>query len=293
MRQEELRPLTDDMVRAWLPQRPVDGHKGTFGHLLSVCGCAGMAGAAAFAAEAAYRCGAGLVTAAMPRGIYPLVTTQVPEAVCALLPEDANGGMDAAAAETLRPLLPKMSALLVGCGLGQGASAATVLTELLKTASCPVLVDADGLNLLAAHRNEMKTGSNVCLTPHPAEAARLLCTTVEAVQADREGAAKTLADTTKAVVVLKGHETLIAASSQPILINHTGNDGLAKGGSGDVLAGMIAGFAAQGMPLYEAAACGVYFHGLAGEQAAKRLSRRGMLPRDLLTELSSLFSEYE
>ena len=293
MMQNECRALTEDMVRAWLPTRPENGHKGTFGHLLSVCGCRGMAGAAAFAAEAAYRCGAGLVTAAMPRGIYPLLTVQVPEAVCALLPEEENGGIAAAAKEILLPLLSKMSAVLIGCGLGKGDGTASVLSELLKTAACPIVVDADGLNLLAAHKNEMETGNNVCLTPHPAEAARLLGITTEAVEADRQTAAKTLAERYHAVVVLKGHETLIAAEGMPLLQNHTGNDGLAKGGSGDVLAGMIGGLAAGGMPLYEAAACGVYLHGLAGERAAKRLSRRGMLPRDVLTELSFLLSDYE
>ncbi len=293
MRPEERRSLTDEMVREWLPARPVDGHKGTFGHLLSVCGCRGMAGAAAFAAEAAYRCGTGLVTAAMPCGIYPLVTAQVPEAVCALLPEDANGGIDAKAVDTLSSLLPKMSAVLIGCGLGKGDGATAVLKTLMKTVSCPLVVDADGLNLLAAHKNEMETGNNVCLTPHPAEASRLLGITTEAVEANRQAAAITLAERYHAVVVLKGHETLIAAEGMLLLQNHTGNDGLAKGGNGDVLAGIIGGLAAGGMSLYEAAACGVYLHGLAGERTAKRLSRRGMLPRDLLTELSFLLSDYE
>ena len=293
MMQTELRLLTDETVRALLPSRPADGHKGTFGHLLSMCGCMGMAGAARFAAEAAYRCGTGLVTAAIPQGIYPLVTTQVPEAVCALLSEDENGGVSAEAWSAVLPRLSKASAALIGCGLGQGDGAKAVLKNLLKTAACPVVVDADGLNLLAAHKNEMETGTMVCLTPHPAEAARLLGITVAEVEADRVGAAKALAERYHAVAVLKGHETLIAAEGAPLLQNCTGNDGLAKGGSGDVLAGMIAGFAAQGMPLYEAAACGVYLHGLAGERAAARLSRRGMLARDLLKELSFLLSEYE
>ena len=284
--------LTDADVKTRLPARPIDGHKGTFGHLLSVCGSYGMAGAAGFAAEAAYRCGTGLLTAAMPKSIYPIVTAAVPEAVCLPLCEDA-GGISAKAWESLAAKLPKATAVLVGCGLGKGNGADTVLVNLLKTAKCPVVVDADGLNLLAAHTDKVETGAPLCLTPHPAEAARLLSTTVAAVEADRVGAAEELAAQYGAVAVLKGHETLIAAAGMPTLKNRTGNDALAKGGSGDLLAGMIAGFAAQGMPLYDAAACGVYLHGLAGERAAKRLSRRGTLARDVLTELACLLSEYE
>ena len=293
MENEELRLLTDAAVRKWLPARPADGHKGTFGHLLSVCGAVGMAGAACFAAEAAYRCGTGLVSAAMPESIYPIVTARVPEAVCVLLPQEETGGVAAVATDALRRPLEKATAVLCGCGLGTGDGAKTVLLWLLQNAACPVVLDADGLNLLAAHTDRVETGAPVCLTPHPAEAARLLCTTTAAVEADRVGAARELVTQYGAVVVLKGHETLIAAPERPMLVNRTGNDGLAKGGSGDVLAGLIGGLAAQGMPLYEAAACGVYLHGLAGERAAKRLSRRGMLARDLLRETATLFSEYE
>jgi len=289
----EIRVITDEMVRAMLPNRPADGHKGTFGHLLSLCGAVGMAGAACFAAEGAYRCGTGLVTAAMPADIYSIVTARVPEAVCVRLPQDARGGVADTAVEPLAVPLTKATAALVGCGLGQGEGAAAALLWLLKNAACPVIVDADGLNLLSAHKDKVETKAPLCLTPHPAEAARLLHTTTEAVQADRAGAVKALAERYGAVAVLKGHKTLVAAQGLPTLCNVTGNDSLAKGGSGDVLAGIIGGFAAQGMPLYEAAACGVYLHGLAGERAATELSRRGALARDVLSALACLLSEYE
>lgn len=293
MGNEEVRLLTGADVKRWLPFRPENGHKGTFGHLLSVCGCYGMAGAAGFAAEAAYRCGTGLVTAAMPQSVYPLVTAAVPEAVCLPLAQDENGGISAEAWNAVAPRLSGVSAVLIGCGLGKGTGADVVLTNVLKTAACPVLVDADGLNLLSAHTDRVETGAPLCLTPHPAEAARLLHTTTAAVEADRVGAARALAAQYGAVAVLKGHETLIAAAGMPILQNRTGNDTLAKGGSGDLLAGMIAGFTAQGLPLYEAAACGVYLHALAGERAGARLSRRGALARDVLAELAYLLSEFE
>ena len=290
---KKIRRLDEAAVRALLPPRPIDGHKGTFGHLLSVCGCRGMAGAARFAAEAAYRCGTGLVTAAMPETLYPIVTAGVPEAVCRLLPEEETGGVAATAVDTLRGSLEKATAVLCGCGLGQGDGAAAVLLWLMKTADCPLVIDADGLNLLSVHKDRVESKPALCLTPHPAEAARLLSSTVEEIEKNRPAAAEALAKLYGAVVVLKGHETVIAAPTKPTLQNSTGDDTLAKGGSGDVLAGMIAGLAAQGMSLYDAAACGVYLHGLAGERAGRRLSRRGALARDVLTELARLLSEFE
>lgn len=285
--------LTEEQVRALLPKRPVDGHKGMFGHLLSVCGAVGYVGAACFAAEAAYRCGTGLVTAAVSRGIYPLVSARVPEAVCRLLPEDEAGGMAVTAVDVLRSSLEKATAVLCGCGIGKGDGAAETLLWLLNTADCPLVIDADGLNLLSVHKDRVERKPSVCLTPHPAEAARLLRTTTAAVEADRVGAARELVTQYGAVVVLKGHETVIAAPTKPLFINRTGDDTLAKGGSGDILAGMIAGLAAQGMSLYDAAACGVYLHGVAGERAGRRLSRHGALARDVLEEEALLFSEYE
>ncbi len=290
---DEIRQITGSAVRAMLPARPADGHKGTFGHLLSVCGAVGMAGAACFAAEAAYRCGTGLLTAAIPREIYPIVTARVPEAVCVLLESEETGGISREAWDVLRPHLELADAVLFGCGIGKGDGAAALLSDVLKFAPCPVVLDADGLNLLSAHTDSVETTAPLCLTPHPAEAARLLHTTTEAVQANRVGAVRALAERYDAVAVLKGHETLIAEKGKPTLCNRAGNDALATGGSGDVLAGILGGFAAQGMSLYEAAACGVYLHGLAGERAAAELSRRGTLARDLLPALARLLSEYE
>ncbi len=290
MEQKEWRCITEEMVREGLPARPVDGHKGTFGHLLSVCGSVGMAGAACFAAEAAYRCGTGLVTAAMPAEIYPLVSLRVPETVCALLstkePFDKT-------ADCLSLRLQKSTAVLFGCGVGQSDRAAETARFLMKQTAVPLIMDADGLNLLATHKDIAETTVPFCITPHPAEAARLLGWTTAQVEEDRLGAVCALADRFSAVAVLKGHETLVTAPGKPVLKNTTGNDALATGGSGDVLAGVIGGLAAQGCSLYEAAMCGVYLHGLAGERAAKRLSRRGTLARDLLVELASLLSEYE
>lgn len=274
-------------IRRCFPPRSEDSHKGDYGTLLSVCGCYGMAGAALLAAEAALRCGTGLVVAAVPQTLYPIVAKALREAVFAPYNEET-------AAETLLPRLKTASALLVGCGLGQEAWAAALLKELLKNAECPIVLDADGINLAARHISIAETvHAPLILTPHPKEMSRLLGGTVEEVQRDREEAAREAVRRTGAVVVLKGHRTVIAAPDGEVWVNTTGNPGMAVGGSGDVLAGMIAAFVAQGMPPMQAAKCGVYLHGMAGDRAAARLSQHAMLPSDIITELSGLFLNLE
>ena len=286
--------IDETVVRAILPSRPADSHKGIFGHVLSVCGHDGMAGAAALSGLAALRSGAGRLTVAVPRGIYPIVAVQVPEAVFLPLPETAEGTFSLSAWERLRAQLTRTTALLIGCGLGRSADSDELVLRLLREATCPTVLDADGLNVAAAHIHSVKTGGRpLCLTPHVGEASRLLGCEIEQIGADREGAARTLAQRFDAVVVLKGHRTVIAAPGCPTRINPTGCSGMATGGSGDVLAGMIVSLAAQGLPLYDAATAAVYLHGLAGERASARLSEHGMLPSDMLLEIARLFSEYE
>lgn len=287
--------ISHEAVRRCFPKRAADSHKGTYGNVLSVCGSYGMAGAAILAGEAALRCGAGLLTAALPRSIYPLLSVRLPEAVCLPLPETESGQLSKEALPPLRQALGKASALLIGCGVGTQAQTDAVVTALLTAADCPVVLDADGINLLARHIDTLKTVSApLCLTPHPAELGRLLGCSAEEVQAARPRAVARAAELTNAVVVLKGHRTLIASPSDgTLLVNPTGTSGMATGGSGDVLAGMIASFAAQGMPLKDAAACGVYLHGLAGERAAAALSQHAMLPSDILTHLGELFLDLE
>lgn len=286
--------IGESFVRACLPVRPTDSHKGTFGHVLAVCGHDGMAGAAMLSAEAALRCGAGLVTVALPRGIYPIVASRLAEAVFLPLPETADGTLSKAAWQPLKGALPRTTALLIGCGLGRSPESDAMVLALLREATCPTVLDADGLNAAAEHIHSVKTsGQPLCLTPHVGEASRLLGWEIAQIRSDRIGAARELAEQWDAVVVLKGHRTVIAAPERPTLINPTGCSGMATGGSGDVLAGMIVSLAAQGMPLYEAALTAVYLHGLAGERAAERLSEHGMLPSDMLPEIARLFSDFE
>lgn len=279
--------IDEHSVRACLPKRQPDSHKGSYGHVLAVVGRYGMAGAAMLCTEAVLRSGAGLVTAAVPASIYPMVTVAVPEAVCLPLGENAVEAVTAA--------LDGKSALVVGCGLGQSPETDELLSHTLAAANMPVVLDADGLNWLAAHTDKREAVSApLCLTPHPAEMARLMGLSVAEVQQNRKAVAKACADRYRAVVVLKGHQTVVAKPDDSlVMINPTGCSGMAVGGTGDVLAGLIAGLIAQGMAVDAAAAAGVYLHGAAGELAAKKHSQHAMLARDLLAELGTLFLRYE
>lgn len=251
-----------------------------------------MVGAALLAGEAALRSGAGRLIAAMPRSVYPIFTAALPEAVCLPLSETPSGGIAREALPTLRRAWTDATVLLCGCGIGTDAEAEEVLLRLLPDAPCPVILDADGINLMARHIDVLKTVPHLCLTPHPAEAARLLgCTTAE-VQAARFEAANALRVQTGATVLLKGHKSLLA-TPDAMYINPTGNAGMATGGSGDVLAGMIASLAAQGMTLPDAAMCGAYLHGQAGDLVARDLSQHAMLPSDIIRRLGELFSVFE
>ncbi len=282
------------MVKACFSPRPADSHKGTFGRLTALCGSYGMAGAAALAVKAAQRSGAGLVTLALPRSVYPIAAGMLPEAVFLPLPETPDGRVALSARTTLREAARSATALLVGCGLGGGDEVREVVRDLLESAECPLVLDADGINAVAGHIHIGKTArAPLVLTPHPGEMARLLGCSIPEVQRDRLETARRFAEQEGVILVLKGHQTVIAAPGRSLMVNMTGNPGMATAGSGDVLAGMIASLIAQGMEPFHAAMCGVHLHGLAGDRAAARLSQHAMLPSDMVEELCALFSELE
>lgn len=285
--------LKDEDIKPLFTPRDPYSHKGTYGHLLAVCGSFGMAGAAILSARAALRSGVGLVTVALPRSIYPIVAGAVPEAVFLPLPETEDGVL---ARSALRPLLSALKdkdALLIGCGLGKGESVEMLVCELLSRAPCPVLLDADGINAVAKHIDVLKTvEAPLVLTPHPGEMARLCASNIAFVEADRAGVATDFAARYGVVLALKGHRTVVTDGTT-VKINATGNAGMATGGSGDVLAGMIASFMAQGMRSSDAVKSGVYLHGKAGDTAAKRLSQHALLPSDMVEALGGLFLELE
>lgn len=276
-------------IQTCIPKRISDSHKGTYGHVVSVCGSYGMAGAAFFAACAALRSGAGLCTAVLPDSIYPIVTKMLPEAVFCPLKDNLD---------PLKKSCEKADAILLGCGLGLSDEASRKCDAVLECRqNTPMVLDADGLNWLASLNtipDSLNTGVISCiLTPHPTEAARLLHCTTKEIQSDRQAAAEKIAKQYHAVVVLKGHHTLIACPGEETLLNPTGCSGMATGGSGDVLAGMITSFLAQGCSPYDAAKIGVYLHGIAGEQASNQLSEHGMLPSDMLPLIAKILADYE
>ena len=278
-----IRRLNHELVLSLLPDRNPWGHKGNFGKLLLLCGSRGYTGAAFFAAMGALRSGAGLVFLGVPESIYGIEAVKLNEPVIFPLP-DAGGRLSADAVPEILSRLPQMDAVLVGPGLGQSEGTLAVVRAVLENAQCPVVVDADGINVLSAHRDLLRgRKSPTILTPHDGEFARL----GGVIGEDRMSAAAALAEELGCVVLLKGHETCITDGTDGYL-NPTGNPGMAVGGSGDVLAGVITALLGVGLPPLEAAACGAWLHGAAGDRCAAELGQYGMLPTDMLSALPRL-----
>lgn len=278
-----IRRLNHELVLSLLPDRNPWGHKGNFGKLLLLCGSRGYTGAAFFAAMGALRSGAGLVFLGVPESIYGIEAVKLNEPVIFPLP-DAGGRLSADAVPEILTRLHQMDAVLVGPGLGQSEGTLAVVRAVLENAQCPVVVDADGINVLSAHRDLLRgRKSPTILTPHDGEFARL----GGVIGEDRMAAAAALAEELGCVVLLKGHETCITDGVNGY-INPTGNPGMAVGGSGDVLAGVITALLGAGLPPLEAAACGAWLHGAAGDRCAAELGQYGMLPTDMLSALPRL-----
>lgn len=292
--------ITSEFVWSCIRPRPRDSHKGTFGSVLALAGSARYRGAALLAAEGALRAGAGLVTLASVEPVLAAASARLPE--CCLLPciDGAEGGISPESLSLLRR--QKAAVLLAGPGLGytaqstaRAAETRTLIQQLLSGfAGCAVL-DADGLNaaagLLYAGQPLPHPAGALVLTPHPGEMARLTGLSTGAVNADREGIARRFAQQWDAVVLLKGMRTIIAAPDGRCFLNPTGNPGLARGGSGDTLAGILAALLACGLEAAEAAACAAWLHGAAADRAAAQRGEYGMLPQDLFPALGTLFAE--
>ena len=275
--------LRHEDVLALLPDRKENAHKGNFGRVLLLCGSRGFTGAAYLAAMGALRAGAGLVYLGVPECIYQIEAIKLNEAIVFPLP-DREGMLCPEAIPLLAERLPQMDALVLGCGLGQSHGTEAVVRWVLEQARCPVVLDADGINLLSWHRDVLRgrAGATI-LTPHQGEFLRLGFS----IEEDRMASARQAARELGCVMVLKGHGTCIT-DGQREYINPTGNPGMAVGGSGDVLAGIIGSLLGQGLPPLEAAACGCWLHGAAGDKCARELGQYGMLPTDMLNALPRL-----
>ena len=268
--------LDHDQVRSILPDRDENAHKGDFGKILLLCGSRGYTGAAALAAMGALRSGAGLVYLGVPESIYAIEAVKLTEPIVSPLP-DEGGMLSRAAIPQILERLPQMDAVLIGCGLGQSEATFEVTKAVLENARCPVVVDADGINVIAPHKDILRERHYpTVLTPHAGEFARL-----------GGGDPEQFARVYGSILLLKGHRTRITDGKQSY-VNHTGNPGMAVGGSGDVLAGMITSLIGQGIEPLQAAACAAYLHGAAGDICARELGQYGMLPTDMLQVLPRL-----
>ena len=277
-------------IRQLLPVRPRFSHKGDFGRVLLVCGSVGFTGAAALAARAALRTGAGLITVATPRQVWPIVAAKLDEPMVMPMAEDKAGRLSLQAAPALAQLLAKADACLIGPGLGRSEELDALVAALVDEARCPVVLDADGINAMAGHIDRLREAAcPLILTPHDGEFLRLspgaaLPPADFDTRADR---AMMLARRLGAVVLLKGYRTAITDGKR-LYRNETGNPGMATGGSGDVLAGMLVSLLGQGLAPLEAAAAAAWLHGAAGDRCAAERGEYGMTPSDLIDAASRL-----
>lgn len=277
-------------VQAVLPPRKADGHKGTFGKVLVVGGAVGYTGAPYLAAEAAVRSGCGLVFLGVPESIWPIEAARCVSSMPFPLPEK-DGLFSDKALQGLRDKLAGCDVLALGPGLGRSDRVTRLVHGLLETEK-PVVLDADGINALAGHMDKLdaRRGRVTILTPHDGEFARI---GGDLTHGDRVRAAREFAQAHGCVLVLKGHRTVVAVPEGNVLVNTTGGSGLARGGSGDVLTGIIASLLAQGATAVQAAAAGVWIHGRAGDLASARLSAYAMTPEDVIASLPEVFLELQ
>jgi ADP-dependent NAD(P)H-hydrate dehydratase / NAD(P)H-hydrate epimerase len=279
-------------VRRFLPPRPPVGHKGTFGHLLLVAGSCGKAGAAALAAEAALRAGAGLVTVAAPASLQTTLAIKLTEAMTSPL-DEFDGALAETALVQIAALWPDKTVLALGPGLGRSAATGALVRKVIADCPLPLVLDADALFALAGHGEVLaaRPVGTTILTPHPGEMAHLLGVSIGEIEADRIGTARRFAEKHGVILVLKGARTVIAAPDGGILINPTGHAGMATGGMGDLLTGIIAALLCQGAPPLAAAAAGVWLHGRSGDRLRPRFGDAGLLASDLLAEIPGARSE--
>ena len=278
--------ITPRLVRQMLPPRRADGHKGTFGRVYLYGGCPDYTGAPVYAGEAAVRTGSGLVFVGVPEEVYPIAAARCRDAMVQPLPREDGALLERMAA---------CDAALIGPGLGRAAATEARVLYLLERLQIPVVLDADGINAVSAHIDGLDGRRAVTVvTPHEGEFARLDPSfSPGAGKEERERAAAAFARRHGCVVVLKGPGTIVASPDGRTLENATGNCGMAKGGSGDILAGMILSLLGQGAGAAEAAACAVWLHGRAGDLAAEELTAYAMTPTDLLGRLPAAFKELE
>ena len=279
--------LAGGMVRP----RGRDAHKGSCGHLLVVAGSPGKSGAAYLTAMGTLRSGAGLVTLGVPESLHAIMETKTTEVMTAPLPETPSHTVGSDAFRVVEELVEGKEALVIGPGLGVNSEVRGLVVRLIEESPIPLIIDADGLNVIAGHLEILKRArSPLILTPHPGEMARLLKKNSAHVQGNRVGVASGFAKEHTVTVVLKGARTVIAGADDTLFVNTTGNPGMATAGTGDLLSGVIGGLVGQGYDPVGAAVLGVYLHGLAGDRVAEAKGEIGMVATDILEEVPQALS---
>ncbi|MBL7085330.1 MAG: NAD(P)H-hydrate dehydratase [Candidatus Omnitrophica bacterium] len=273
-------------IKGILPVRKSDSHKGDYGHVFILAGSVGLTGAAYLASRASLLSGSGLVTLGLPKSLNSIMEVKLTEVMTKPLAETVNSTLSLGALPQIKKILPAIDALAVGPGLSRNPQTQKLVHKLLSTVTKPLVLDADGINALIGKLTVFsKIKAKVVLTPHPGEISRLLNLSIAEIQKNRSKIAKEFAQKYNLVLVLKGHRTVVASGKGQIYVNETGNPGMASGGCGDVLTGMIASFLGQGISPYLAAKLAVYVHGLAGDYAAKEKGQISLTAGDVLDKL--------
>jgi len=274
--------------------RKLCAHKGDFGHVFILAGSESFMGAACLCSQSALRSGAGLVTLGVPRSLHSIASLKLTEVMTLPLPETRQATLGKKALIEIKAFLKKADCLLMGPGLSRHPDTQRLIRRVLMVCDKPVVLDADALIALARHLDTFKRLKSVAvLTPHPGEMAYLLGITVKDVQNNRKKVAKEFALRYNTILVLKGHQTIVASPEGKTYINNTGNPGMATAGSGDVLAGTLAAFLGQGMPAYQAACSAVYVHGLAGDLAARDKTEVSLIASDIIEYLPKAFRKLQ
>ena len=280
--------ITPEYVKSLFPPRDKQAHKGDFGKLLVICGSRRYRGAAVFAAAAASRCGAGIVTLASVDEVCSAAAC-FPEIILEPLAPALSGCISDANIPLLLRLSKAYDAVVLGCGLSNTPETANITRAFIELSDKPILLDADSLNALAGDFPVFKSGRQAAVTPHMIEMSRICCVSSKEISQDRKKAAADFAKKHHAATLLKGHGTVVSSQYGEIMINTTGNAGMAKGGSGDVLAGAAGAFMARGLTAFEALSAAAYLHGLAGDIACEKYGENSMLPSDTLSALPQAF----
>lgn len=280
------RLITPDYLARRHRPRKADAHKGTLGHLLVLAGSTGKTGAAAMTSEAALRSGAGLVTLGNPQRLHAVLETRLLEVMTVPLPDDSLGQFTPKALPIALSLMEGKACLAIGPGVGTGSGTASLVQQVTAQCPLPMVIDADGLNNLIGHLDILEERATpTVITPHPGEMARLMSVSVATIQHDRIGAARSLAEKHGIIVVLKGAGTVIAHPDGKVFVNPTGNPGMAAGGMGDVLTGLIAGLITQGYEPGHAAHAGVFLHGMAADRLARKKGPTGYLASEVMEQI--------